>query len=91
MVNDNRGPGILNSSSVPLPKQILTEDQDRFVMELFGKYIREDFSAEDASEIIDALEDQGIRGPQVRSSVVTAGLDAQKFIAQVSIKADTRV
>lgn len=90
MVQDNHGPATLDLLNVPLPKQKLTADQDRFVMELFGKYIREDFSAEDASEIIDALEDHGIGGPQVRSSVVTAGLDAQKFIQQVSIKADAQ-
>ncbi|TLN09236.1 hypothetical protein FDZ74_11855 [bacterium] len=90
MVQDNHGPDTLYLPIVSLPKQKLTEDQDHFVMELFGKYIREDFSAEDASEIIDALEDAGIRGPQVRSSVVTAGLDAQKFIDQVSIKADAQ-
>lgn len=85
MVQDNHGPDTVNFSSVSLSKQILTEDQDRFVAALFEKYTAKDFSAEDASEIIDALKDAGISGPQVRSSVVTARLDAQKFIELVSM------
>lgn len=72
-------------SGVRVSQPLLTEDQDRFVMELFGKYIPADFSAEDASEIIGALEDQGLSGPRVRSAVITARLDAQKFIRQVAL------
>lgn len=85
MVQINLGPGSLNASGLGLPKIGITEAQDRFVAELFGKYIPADFSAEDASEIIGALEDQGLSGPRVRSAVITARLDAQKFIRQVAL------
>ncbi len=80
----NREPGSLNGSGPRLPKTVITEAQDRFVMELFGKYIPAELSVEDASEIIGALEDQGLRGPRVRSAVITARLDVQKFIQQVA-------
>ncbi len=67
--------------------QPLTDDQDRFVMNLFQKYVPEELSVEDAAEIITALESAGIRGPDVRASVLTAGLDPQKFIALLSPQA----
>ena len=85
MAQIKHGPGSLNASR-PRPTQpIMTAEQDRFVAELFEKYIPAEFSAEDASEIIGALEDQGLRGPGVRSAVITAGLDAEKFIRQVAL------
>lgn len=64
--------------------QSLTDDQDRFVTELFKKYVPENLSAEDAVEIIAALESAGIRGPDARVSMLTAGLDPHKFIAHFS-------
>ncbi len=79
------GPGRLNASRPRPTHPIMTAEQDRFVAELFEKYIPAEFSAEDANEIIGALEDQGLRGPGVRSAVITAGLDAEKFIQQVAL------
>lgn len=70
--------------------QHMSDDQDRFVMDLFKHYIPEELSAEDAVEIIEALAKAGIRGPEVRSLVVTAGLDPQKFIKQVDSAAVSR-
>lgn len=52
----------INPGQRPL-QPMLTAEQDRFVAALFEKYIPADFSAEDAREIIGALEDQGLRGP----------------------------
>ena len=85
MAHINPGPGSPNATRPRLTQPILTAEQDRFVAALFEKYIPAEFSAEDASEIIGALEDQGLRGPGVRSAVITAGLDVEKFIQQVGL------
>ncbi len=90
MTEANRGlenPG--QSITFPLVRP-MSDDQDRFVMDLFKHYIPEELSAEDAAEIIDALAGAGIRGPAVRSLVVTAGLDPQKFIQLVDSEALSR-
>lgn len=83
MAQSNRGfENQGQSNTLPLV-QPMSDDQDRFVMDLFKHYIPEELSAEDAAEIIEALAGAGIRGPAVRALVVTAGLDPQKFIRQV--------
>lgn len=76
----------LESPSNHLPIQALTDDQVRFVMDLFQKYPAGDLCVEDAVEIIEALEGAGIRGPGVRTSLMVAGLDPQKFKALVTLK-----
>ncbi|GAP12338.1 hypothetical protein LARV_00071 [Longilinea arvoryzae] len=73
-----------------LPVQPLTDDQVRFVMDLFQKYPPGDLCVEDAVEIIEALENAGLRGPAVRTSLMIAGLDPQKFRALISINAVLR-
>jgi hypothetical protein len=90
MAQANRGfdnPG--QSITFPLVRP-MSDDQDRFVKDLFKHYAPEELSAEDAVEIIEALAEAGIRGPAVRALVVTAGLDPQKFIRQVDSEAVSR-
>lgn len=84
MAQDIHGSGNLHARTGPQPTQPLTDDQDRFVTELFKKYVPENLSAEDAVEIIAALESAGIRGPDARVSMLTARLDSNKFIAHFS-------
>jgi hypothetical protein len=90
MVRGFRDSGDLDARIGPLQIQPLTDDQTRFVKDLFQKYVPEEMSAEDAVEIIDALDGIGIRGPGVRALVLTAGLDPQKFKTLISIEAAHR-
>jgi hypothetical protein len=55
MVRGFRDSGDLDARIGPLQIQPLTDDQTRFVKDLFQKYVPEEMSAEDAVEIIDAL------------------------------------
>lgn len=87
MVQNHRSVHQYNTRIAPSPVQPLTEDQDRFLRDLFQKYTPQDLSVEDAVEIIEALDSIGIRGPAVRALVLKAGLDPQKFRALISSEA----
>ncbi len=90
MTQDTREFIPFGSQPKQFPVQPLTDDQIRFVMDLFQKYPSGDLCVEDAVEIIEALESAGIRGPAVRTSLMIAGLDLQKFKTLVSLKAILR-
>lgn len=91
MVRGFRDSGNLNARIEPLQIQPLTDDQTRFVRDLFKKYVPENLSAEDAIEIIEALDGVGIRGPGVRALALTVGLDPQKFKTLISAEAAHRI
>lgn len=90
MVHGFRDSGNLYARMEPLQIQPLTDDQTRFVKDLFQKYVPEDLSAEDAAEIIAALDGVGICGPGVRALALTVGLDPQKFNTLIAAEAAHR-
>jgi N-methylhydantoinase A/oxoprolinase/acetone carboxylase beta subunit len=83
-MQEHRSSGRINPRTVPAAMEPLTEDQHRFIQDLFKKYHLQDLSVEEAVEIIEELERAGIHGPAVRALVLKAGLDPQKFKALIS-------
>ncbi|HPH97950.1 MAG TPA: hypothetical protein PKW33_16935 [Anaerolineaceae bacterium] len=57
----------------------LTTDQKNKLQEILSKVDPESITANDAQELFSALDEAGIRGPEVRDAIKAAGFDAEQL------------